>query len=267
MVKMYVYKKNLRKSWLTGIIPPIILVGFVSMMAFSWESIKQVILDRIEQMSNPIYKAILGDLGIEGLGLTWQAAAFMYTGGMMNILLLFISLYPAKTLYQEIDRKNLDVILSYPIPRWQYLLQKFLGFLSYSLLYPIAIIGIILLSTYYLGEEINTNLVINYAIGIYLLVFALGTISLLSVSIFLESNKSITVAGIIILSMYFLESLGGIIPVLSNIQFFSLFHYFKLDVILKTGYLPVIDLIIVVGIGLIALISSLVIFDKREFAL
>ena len=264
---MSVYLKNMRKSWLSGVIPPLLLVGFVSLMAFSWPSLKETIIARIEQMGNPIYKAILGDLGIEGLGLTWQAAAFMYTGGMMNILLLFISLYPAKILYQEIDKKSLDVILSYPVQRWKYLLEKFAGFLSYGLLYPLVIIGTIIFDSFYIGEEIDTNLVINYAIGIYLLIFALGSITLLCVSIFLDSNKSMTVAGIIVISMYLLESLGGIIQVLANIRFLSLFHYFKLDSILENGYLPIIDLIIVIGFGLIALCSSLVIFDKREFVI
>jgi ABC-2 type transport system permease protein len=264
---VHVYLKNLRKSWLTGVLPPLIVIGFVASIAMGWPSLKDLILDRLAEMNNPIYQAILGDLGLEGLGLTWQAAVFMYAGGTMNILLLLVGLFPARSLASEIDKKTLDVILNYPIPRWRYLLEKFGVYMTYGLLFPVSIIGVVLGSTAFLGEEINVNLIINYSIGIYLLIFALGAISLLVVSIFLESNKSLTVAGGLVVGMYFLESLGGILESLGSIQSLSLFHYFKIGNILTEGMLPIFDVFIVLAIGIIALVSALVIFDKREFAI
>ncbi|MHA2104546.1 MAG: hypothetical protein ACW981_14050, partial [Candidatus Hodarchaeales archaeon] len=92
---------------------------------YSYNSISKDNGERNAEMNNPIYQAILGDLGLEGLGLTWQAAVFMYAGGTMNILLLLVGIFPARSLAAEIDKKTLDVILNYPIPRWRYLLEKF----------------------------------------------------------------------------------------------------------------------------------------------
>ena len=115
--------------------------------------------------------------------------------------------------------------------------------------------------------EIDSNLVLNYALGLFLLIFALGALSLLCASIFLESNKSLSAAGALIIGQYFLESLGGILATLGSIQFFSLFHYFKIGNILTEGMLPILDVVIVLTIGIVALVSALVIFDKREFAL
>ena len=185
---------------------------------------------------------------------------------MMNILLLFISLLPIRTLYSEIDKKGLDVILSYPIPRWKYLLEKYAGFLTYALLYPISIITVVITSSVFLNEDINVTLVINYSIGIYLIIFALGSISLLVLTIFLDSNKSMAVAGVVVVGMYLLESLGGMIQVLDNIQFLSIFHYFKINTLLETNSLPILDVVVVALTGLIALACSLLIFDRREFA-
>ncbi|MFX0014031.1 MAG: ABC transporter permease subunit [Promethearchaeota archaeon] len=284
---VHVYLKNLRKSWVTGIIPPLFVVGFVSTIAIGFPSLRKTILDRLSQMSNPIYQAILGDLGLEGLGLTWQGALFMYAGGTMNIILLFVALFiPARLLSTEIDKNTLDVMLSYPIPRWRYLLEKFSVYLTYGLLFPISIFAILVGSTAamqmmyedgYMYEnvvyyyEIDTNLVLNYVVGIFLLIFALGALSLLCATIFLESNKSLSVAGAIILGQYLLESMGalvsGLLEGFVEVQSFSLFHYFKIDAIMEAGMLPLLDLIIVVGVGLAALIGALVIFDKREFAI
>ncbi|MFX1334298.1 MAG: ABC transporter permease subunit [Promethearchaeota archaeon] len=284
---VHVYLKNLRKSWVTGIIPPLFVVGFVSTIAIGFPSLRKTILDRLSQMSNPIYQAILGDLGLEGLGLTWQGALFMYAGGTMNIILLFVALFiPARLLSTEIDKNTLDVMLSYPIPRWRYLLEKFSVYLTYGLLFPISIFAILVGSTAamqmmyedgYMYEnvvyyyEIDTNLVLNYVVGIFLLIFALGALSLLCATIFLESNKSLSVAGAIILGQYLLESMGalvsGLLEGFVEVQSFSLFHYFKIDAIMEAGMLPLLDLIIVVGVGLAALLGALVIFDKREFAI
>ncbi|UCG89897.1 MAG: hypothetical protein JSU57_05390, partial [Candidatus Heimdallarchaeota archaeon] len=75
---VHVYLKNLRKSWLTGLVPPLVAAAFVGTVALSFPTMIKTILERLEAMSNPIYKVILGDLGLEGLGLTWQAVLFMY---------------------------------------------------------------------------------------------------------------------------------------------------------------------------------------------
>ncbi len=139
-----VYIKNLRKSWVTGIFPPMIVIGFVGMIALSWPSMKELILERLEDMNNPIYKAILGDLGLAGLGLTWEGAIFMYAGGTMNILILLVAFLPARLLSVEVDKNTLDVMLSHPIPRWRYILEKFAVYLSYGLLFPISIIIIMI---------------------------------------------------------------------------------------------------------------------------
>ena len=263
-----VYLKNMRKSWLTGLMPSVIVVGFVGTIAAGWPSMKELIIERLETMSNPIMQAILGDLGLEGLGLSWQAALFMYAGGTVNILLLFIAIFiPARLLSTEVDKNTFDVMLSFPIKRWRYLLEKFCVYLTYNLLLPISMIVVMLGSTFLMGEEIDAVLVINYAISYWILLFALGAISLLCASIFLDSNRSLAAAGVIIGGQYFLESLGGILEAIGNFQGLSLFHYFKLGAIQEAGMLPLGEVIIVITIGVLALGGALTIFHKREFAI
>jgi ABC-type transport system involved in multi-copper enzyme maturation permease subunit len=181
-------------------------------------------------------------------------------------------------------------MLSYPIPRWRYLAEKFGVYLTYSLLFPISLVTLMLGSTVLMNTlfpdgysftnpvtqeiqvylyEVDTNLIVNYAAGIFMLLFALGAISLLCASIFLESNRSLSVAGLLVAGQYFLDSMGGLLDPSGElgIQLFSLFHYFNIGTIIDTGMLPLFDVIIVVGVGIVALLSSLVIFHKREFAI
>jgi hypothetical protein len=147
------------------------------------------------------------------------------------------------------------------------LLEKFSVYLTYNLLFPILFIAVLIGSTLAINEEIDITLLANVAIGYYLLLFALGALSLLCATIFLDSNKSLSAAGVLILGQYFLESMSGLIPALGDFQGVSLFHYFKIGAIQEAGMLPLIDVFIVVGVGFIALVGALAIFQKREFAL
>ena len=280
-----VYLKNLKKSWLTGLVPPVVAAVFMGTVALSFPTMIDVILERLGTMSSPIYKAILGDLGLEDLGLTWQAVLFMYGGGTMNILVLFVALFiPARILSTEVDKNTLDVMLSYPIPRWRYLLEKYGVYITYSLIFPMAIVVFMIGLTWVMDMlypegyayndvvyhyVINNDLVVNYALGIFLLLFALGAISLLCATIFLDSNRSLTAAGVLIGGQYMLDGLGGLLDPTGElgIQNFSLFHYFSLGTIIETGMLPLADVIIVAAVGIVALLSALTIFHKREFAI
>ncbi len=265
---VHIYLKNLKKSWLTGIVPPVVIIAFVGTIALGWPSMQELILQRLETMDNPIMKAIIGDLGISGLGATWEAALFMYAGGTMNILLLFVAIFiPARLLSTEIDKNTFDIMLSLPIPRWRYLLEKFSVYLTYSLFIPISMVGIMLGATSFLGESLTTSLVLNYSLGYFILLFALGAISLLCATIFLDSSKSLAAAGLVIGGQYFLDSMGGMLAAIGNFEALSLFNYFSLGAIQEAGMLPIGEIIIVVSIGIVALTSALLIFHKREFAI
>ncbi len=263
-----VYLKNLRKSWLTGFVGPVTVASFVSLIAMSWFSMQETILDRLEQMNNPIFQAILGDMGLEGFGLTWEAAMYMYAGGTMNIVLVVVAfVIPARLLSTEIDKKALDMVLSFPIPRWKYLLEKFSVYLTFNFLFPILLIPTMIGASMFVGAEVDIILIISFNIGAWFTLFAVGAVSLLCHTVFLDSSKSLAAAGILVLGQYFLESMGGLIPVISDFQFLSLFHYFKIGAIQSAGMLPLNELVIVFAVGILALSSALYIFHKREFAI
>ena len=262
-----VYLKNMKKSWIVGLMGPAVVAMFVGLIGFGYPVMKEMILQRIEQMQSPIMQAILGDLGIENL-FGFEAAMFMYAGGTLNILVLFASLVvPARLLSTEIDKNTLDVMLSFPISRWRYLLEKFSVYLTYNFLYPAAFVATVIGAAMFVGEPLNYTLVVNYAIGIWLQLFALGAISLLCATIFLDSNKALTAAGVLIFSQYIVDSIGGLFDPSGTVQYLSIFHYLRIDSILDAGMLPLGEVLIVIVVGIVALAGALTIFHKREFAI
>ncbi|MFQ6124437.1 MAG: ABC transporter permease [Candidatus Heimdallarchaeota archaeon] len=257
-----VYLKGLRKQWLMGIAPPLLVAILIPLIASIWPDMKAQAEVWAEFLDNPIYKAMLGDLVDMS---TWVGFYNMYIFIWLEWIIMFITIFvPARMISNEVTKNTLDVMLSYPISRWRYILEKFSVYLSYNFLYPI----ILLLVTYYytnsLNEPMNYTNLIYSLLGVWLLFFALGAISLLCGTIFLD--KAVTASGAIIISQYLFKSIGQLQESYEILKKLSLFSYLNAKTITNLGQLPWDEFFLVAGVGLLALLAALYIFQKRELA-
>ncbi|NHJ38664.1 MAG: ABC transporter permease subunit [Asgard group archaeon] len=168
-----VLTKDLQKKWLSGIIPPISVIAFIPLIASIWPEFKKQADNFADILDNPIYQAILGQLGLADIT-TWTGFFYMYIFLTLEIVVIFLSvLLPVRIISKEVDKKTLDLVLSYPIPRWRFLLEKFSVYLIYNLAYPILVLFFTFVSTRIVGEEINYTLLTYSSIGILMQLFAL----------------------------------------------------------------------------------------------
>ncbi|MHA1186800.1 MAG: ABC transporter permease subunit [Candidatus Heimdallarchaeota archaeon] len=252
---------------MSGILPPMIIVLFILMITAIWPTIADQMAMFQEILQNPVYRAILGQLGIGDIT-TFQGFFNIEIFVMLEMIMIFTTIIiPARMVTSEVDKRTLDIVISFPISRWQLLLEKFSVYLIYNLLYPIFMITSTVIANQVLKEEFDYVMLTYATIGTWLLFFALGAISLLCGVIFLEGKKAITAAGTIILGMWVLVRFSGFVDSLDFLKYFSLFHYLNAAAIFKAGTMPLDELFIVIGVGLAALIGALVIFEKRELAI
>ncbi len=267
-----IYKKNLQKYWIIGISLPFTIIIFIPMIGSLWPELSELFSDPIlmQMLENPVYKVFLGE--VANLS-TWQGMYFMYIFMLLEWIMIFATIFiPARLISSEMDNNTLDVVLSYPIPRWRYILEKFSVYLTYNLLYPVFIllttfiINEVMVSLEYITAEEAIDLVIvTYAIvGSWFLFFTLGALSLLCGSIFLESNKAMAFSGLIILGQYMMERFGGIVESINFLQDFSIFHYLNGQAINTTSEFPIGDLIVVLVVGIAALLGAMWTFQTRE---
>ena len=261
-----VYLKGLKKRWLSGILYPIFIALFVPLISYMWPVLQDQISTFSELLDTPVYQAILGQLGMIGFG-SFEGAIYMYIFSTLEMLMIFVTVFiPVRLISSEVDENTLDVMLSYPIPRWRFLLEKYSVYLTYNLLYPILILLATVLSAMGLGESINLTTLTYSVIGVWLLLFALGSLSLLCGALFLKSKKALPASGIVIFSQYILVRVGGMVSSAEPLKYFSLFNYLNAGTIVSSGTMPIIELLIVIGVGVMALIGALYIFQKRELA-
>ena len=261
---MRVFLKNLRKNWRGGIIAPLSIALFIPIIASIWPSLEEQAAGFQEILNNPVYKAFLGTVADIT---TWQGVYFMYIFVWMEWILIFASIFfPVRIISREVEKKTLDIALSYPIPRWRYILEKFSSYMTYNLLYPIILLPLTYFVTEGMGEVLDYSLVGYSLVGVWFLLFAMGAMGLLCSSVFLDSGRSTGVAAILLLGQYILLRVGQMTESVSWVKQFSLFKYLNYGTILQLGYLPTDELITVAAMGVISLTAALYIFQRRELA-
>lgn len=261
-----VYFKFLRKGWLMAILPGAVMAVFGILMMLIWPEFEEVISDPalIELMSSPIYTVLLGgSFDMTTFQGFWAIELFTILEFLMLFLVVFI---PVRLISNEVDKNTLDIALSYPIPRWQFLLQKYLVYLTQMFFIPVFLVLSALLGSIPLNETFDTAGLLLSGLGWFVLFFSLGAISLLVTTLFLESGRSLAAAGILVFGMWILDRLSGLVESTKFLQNMSIFHYLTPRRILETGEIPLAEFGLVVLIGVMALTAALYIFQKRELA-
>lgn len=268
---VHIFLKNLVKKWKAGVIIPLSLGLFVLLVAVIWPEMRAASDLFASILESPVYAALLGDLGFYDIAV-WPGAHQMYMSMMLEYYIIAVTIFiPTKIITEEINKKTLDVTLSYPIPRWRFLLEKFGVYLFYSLLYPLLLMLFTFISTEYLQynyAHLNVEfdyLTLTYSmIGTWMLFFSLGAIALFCSVLILDPRKALGVSAAVIFGMFLLFRIGGMTESVEIIKYFSVFNYMNFAAIMSSGTFPVGDFFVLLGVGLAALVGALLIFQKRE---
>ena len=260
-----IYTKDMRKKLMGGIIPALLMGLLALYMAVIWPEMAEAMAGFEELMQSPIYQAMIGS-GILDLELTTFKGVFAaMIGFYLLIFVIIMGMFKGtKLVSQEIEKETMDIILSYPIPRWRLLLEKFAVINTYSILFVlftglataggVAMVGIKV-------DMVSIWITLGAA---WFLFYTAYAISLLCGVIFLKSAKSLMAAGGILIFFLVIDRLGGAVEStewMTNLSIFSLLDFTS---IMSAETLPVVEVIIVFSIGTTCLIAALVIFERRE---
>ncbi len=262
-----VYTMNMKKRWIGGLSPSLFITFFALLLLSMWPEFKNSISNFEELMKSNIYKAMMGEellsMGIGGFQNFYAMEIFT----TITFFVMFVSVFQAGNIIsKEADSNTLDLMFSYPIRRWSFVLQRYLTYATYVLLYPIATFLIAMLGASVLNEEINKAAFFQSHIAMWLQFLTAGSITLLVSTIFLTPEKSYGVSGAILLVMYFAESLGRVVDSLNWARNLSIFHYASPGTVFARKGLPAGDTLVMVGVLVFCVAASLLITEKREFA-
>jgi ABC-type transport system involved in multi-copper enzyme maturation permease subunit len=172
-------------------------------------------------------------------------------------------------------------MLSFPVPRWKFLLEKLLAIITLSATFPFLVWGSVVVGVEVLNMNPDIEPVVFKSeafliaiLGKWLVYVVFTIITILCSVIFMETTKTLGSAGLIVGGSWTFERFGGLIRTASTevadvIQGVSLFHYLDgatvLKAMMKSEPYPVAELGLVLLVGILALTASLVLFWRREF--
>ena len=191
----------------------------------------------------------------------------------MGLILLF----GIQCITREVDSGSLDFLLSFPVPRLRFLLEKFFAFITFSLSFPIlttagAILGVFAIP----GIEFQSYGLEAFFLALFsrwVLYITLTCLVILISIIFMDTGKTLTFGGLLLGGSWILDTLGGLVKLADvgmgdQIQGMSLYFYLDgpaiMGKVIKEGFsgFPLGEFVLILAISLGAILVSLVIFDN-----
>jgi ABC-2 type transport system permease protein len=265
------YFKELRKNWMIGVAPTILLGLLAILMAIIWPEFEEYLIDMEEILEADLYKALLSSGALE-LGMNSFEG---FLGLEFSFFLVFFVIVigvtqGASIVTREIDRQTIDIVLSFPIPRWQLVLEKFAVANTYTSVFPIIMglfttFGVVLAG---FADDVNLVALWMGYILTWFLLYTTIAISLLCGTIFLRSGRSYMISGGILIIFLFMDRFGGLVETTRWMKDYSLFNYLEfsniMNEVMNHSRIPIIEVVGVVCIGTLCLLAALFIFERRE---
>ena len=200
-------------------------------------------------------------------------------GGFVNVYLFSMSWFyfgfyfiikSATDIPKEIEDKTIDIILSKPIKRWQFVIGKYakhiitafiiVGFSSLGVLIGVFALPNIVPSEVYFNEI--------YTVFLWLFVFIVSLISTsLFFSTFLPPKRALTLSYAVTIFFYIVGIFWEAFPeVMQGIKFMSIFYYFETSNLLVNHVWDnvLLNILILTGYSACMVGLSIIIFNKRD---
>lgn len=165
----------------------------------------------------------------------------------------------------EESRGTIDMLLSYPVPRWRVLLDKWL-----ALVLALVVIAVVMLAGIVLGavasaSELATDGVVAGLVMVTLLALDFAGIALLISSATGNRGAGIGISVAFLVVMYFIQALAPMIEVFNSVRKFSLFYWYLENDPLQHG-LAVGDAVVLAVVAVLLFAASLVAFERRNLS-
>jgi ABC-2 type transport system permease protein len=165
----------------------------------------------------------------------------------------------------EESRGTIDVLLSYPVPRWRMVLEKMA-----ALVIALAVASAVMLIGIEVGA-VSSNSPVDLdkvAAGLVLASLLSLAFGAMALALAAWSGNRGASAGIpigLMVVMYLVQTLSPQVESLRAINPLSLFHYYLGHNALKNG-LDLGDTLVLAGVAAAFLVASLVLFERRDLA-
>ncbi|MFX1538825.1 MAG: ABC transporter permease, partial [Promethearchaeota archaeon] len=240
-----IYIKQIRKNWLIWFLPILALTGLTLLMVVLWPSFEEYVAGFGDLLDQPFYKALLPE-GADLTSVEGFLAMEIFTVSDIFFMALIL-LFGIQIVNQEVDSGTMDFMLSFPVPRWRFILEKVFAFITVTFSFPVLSAGIAIVGAAIVGVELQpygAEAFFLALVGKWLLYFTMTCVVILISVIFMDTGKTLAFGGLFVGGSYLLKTVGGLVtasdPDLSNLlREASFYHYLDggriMNKVIETG--------------------------------
>ncbi|MBS3781780.1 MAG: ABC transporter permease subunit [Candidatus Thermoplasmatota archaeon] len=179
---------------------------------------------------------------------------------------LYIGYISVNLITKDYEEERMDVLLSKPISRRQYLLEKF-SIVSLYTLALLVLVGLVLVASAYSLGELNSvsssALMISSVLSwpVFLVVISISVLA----GVYLESSrKAVGVSFIFILIQYGVNMVGDLTEGLEYLKTYTIINYWNYEAALYGEAVSAYDVGFLLVLSAVLIVSALVIFDRKD---
>ena len=215
-------------------------IGIFFLATYIMFVVSSIELGTFQEISESMPKALSQFIGGES-GLDWGSIEGFLNAQVFTIMAPIMAIavavnYGGKATAQEESSKSLDIILSTPISRENFIVQKILSMIIKTLF--IALTHWVSYIT--LGIIFSQNMPIEglsaICFNLFLMGITFGTISVFIGTLSGNASQAISIGGALALIGYLVANIAPLVDSLNNTKYFALFYYYKGGDPLKFGF-------------------------------
>jgi ABC-2 type transport system permease protein len=259
----------LDKKWsILGVGVLVGLIGFYVISMFNSMDFGQL-EDYINSLPEAIWALLGGELDVTNpYSLTnsyFYSFMWLYCG-------IFLVYFASSLIPQDVENHSIDLVLSKPVSREEYLLGK-IGFVWVFVLALMAIITVFVAGGMVSSEVfLQEGLYWERLVAVFLVAtLHLGTLVMTAIfvsTVFLDAKKTTAISVIVMFVMFFIGDFSPLMnPNTGNtLQYFSTWFYYNPGKIFGAGNFANLatDALVLAGINVALIVASLLVFRKRD---
>jgi len=201
--------------------------------------------------------------GEDGLSMSiWLNTQFLSYGAIL--FAIYAVVHGSAAIAREAEKGTLDLVLSQPIRRSQFVISRGMVFVISSAVLALATALTLVAGLAVIGVTTDILYLLLTVFQAWLVALAVAGYSFAFSCLFLSTAKAGAAAGLLTTAFYAIDIVARTVERVSWLGNLSLFHFYEPQHVLDTGVLSWVGIVVCGGVAIGATAAAAVIFQRRD---
>jgi ABC-2 type transport system permease protein len=192
----------------------------------------------------------------------WLNTQFLSYGAIT--FAIYAVIHGSAAIAREAEKGTLDLVLSQPIRRSQFVISRGMVFVISSAILALATALTLIAGLAVIGETTDIPRLLLTIFQAWLVALAVAGYSFAFSCLFLSTAKAGAAAGLLTTVFYAIDIVARTVASVSWLGNLSLFHFYEPQHVLDTGGLSWVGIVVCGGVTIGAMAAAAVIFQRRD---